>query len=134
MPISYQVFKNVSSVTLGGTAVYGVQSIRVTKKRAEIHASGDADVYEPIAEVGAAGVSGTITTLDPTDAEALDGVSGTLSFVWKDAKGSTDKTVTIANVVVTGIANSVAHDSASSASVSFIASSSDGTTDPVTIA
>lgn len=134
MAINYQVFKNVSNVTLAGTALYGVQAVRVVKKRPEIHASGDADVFEPIAEVGSASVSGTIVTLDPAGAEALDGLSGTLSFVWKDAKGAADKTVTISNVIVTGVSNSVAHDAASSASVAFIASSSDGATDPVAIA
>ena len=134
MSINYQVFKNVSNVTLGSTAVYGVQSITLAKKRAEIHASGDADAYESVAEAGTCRVSGTIVTLDPTDADAMDGLSGTLSFTWKDAKGAADKTVTVSNVVVTAVHNNVSHDSPSSASVSFIASSSDGSTDPVAIA
>jgi len=134
MAISYQVFTNVSDVTLGSIAVRGVLSVRVIKRRSEIHASGDADLYEPVAEVGACSVSGTIVTLDPTDAQEMDGQRGTLSFLWSDARGTADKTVTIANVVITGAANTVRHDKASSASVSFIAASSDGVTDPVSIA
>ena len=134
MAISYQVFTNVSSVALGSAAIEGVLSVRVMKRRAEVRAGGDGDLYEPVADVGPCGVSGTIVTLDPTDAQAIDGQRGTLSFVWSCARGQADKTVTIANVVITGTDGTVRHDKASLAAASFIASSPDGITDPVSIA
>jgi len=134
MSISYQVFTNVSNVALGSVAVEGVLSVRVMKRRPEVRAAGDADLYEPVAEAGPCAVSGTIVTLDPTGAAALDGRRGTLSFVWSCARGQADKTVTIANVTIAATDNTVRHDKASLAAASFLASSSDGVTDPVSIA
>lgn len=133
MAISYQVFTDVSDVTLGGVPVRGVLSVRVMKRRAEVRSAGDGDLYEPLAEAGACAVSGSLVTLDPTDAEGIDGLAGTLSFVWRDARGAAPKTVTVANVVVTGTGSTVRHDRPSAASAQFIASSADGVTDPVSI-
>jgi len=133
MAITYQVFTDVSNVALGGAAINGVVSVQLVKRREEFRAGGDAELYETVAEAGPCSVAGTIVTLDPAAAEAIDGLAGTLSFVWKDAKGAADKTVTVSNVVITGTGSLVGHNKASSASISFIASSSDGAADPVSI-
>ena len=133
MAISYQTFKNVSAVTIGSLSVYGVTSITVEKTWAEIHASGDADTYEPIADVGTCSVRGTINTVDPTDADEADGVTGSLGATYKDAKGGADKTLAIAGVSVTGANQTVTKDQPSGGTISFIAASADGTTDPVAI-
>jgi len=132
--ISYQTFKNVKTVTIGSTPMYGVQSVTVSKDRAVIQAAGDGDTYVPIARAGTCAVSGSIATVDPTDADSWDGLAGTLSFVYTDAQGTTDKTVTIVGVSITSVNQGVSRDAPSSGSVSFVAESADGTTDPVSIA
>lgn len=133
MAIAYQVFENVSNVALGASAVHGVESVRLTKKRLEIRASGDGELYDSVAAVGPCSVSGTIDTLDPVSAAALDGQVGALSFIWKAAGAGTDKTVTITNVSVTGVDIDVGRRGKSLAAVHFTAAGTDGVTDPVAI-
>ena len=134
MAITYQVFTDVCNAALGGAAINGVVSVQLVKRREEFRAGGDGELYETVAEAGPCSIAGTIVTLDPAAAGAIDGLAGTLSFVWKDAKGAADRTVTVSNVQVTGTCGAVGGNKASSASISFIASSSDGLADPVSIA
>ena len=133
MAISYQVFSDVSDVELAGAAVSGVQSIAVIRRGAEIRAAGDEDVYESVARAGPAGLSGTIELADIAQAEALGDAAGTLTFVWRNARGQTDRTVTVAGVSITGVELSAGHQQASKASVSFVAESADGVTDPIAV-
>ena len=132
MPIAYQVFENVSNVALGAAALHGVEAVKLTRKRRETSASGDGELYDSVACGGPCSVAGKIETLDPVSAAAIDGHTGTLSFVWEAAAG-TDKTVTISNVTVTGVDIHVARRGKSSAAVQFAAASTDGVTDPVAI-
>ena len=133
MAIAYQVFENVSNVALGAAALHGVEAVKLTRKRPQFRASGDGELYDSVAAGGPCSVSGTINTLDPVSAAALDGQAGTLSFVWEAAGAGTDKTVTISNVTVTGVDIHVARRGKSSAAVQFAAASTDGVTDPVAI-
>jgi len=131
---AYKVFVNVESVVLGSTSLVGVQEISYNKTWTEIHASADADTHETVAEGGVCSVRGTIAFTAPNMAEDIDGESGTLSFTVKSGAGLADETVTITGVTITGSGGSVRHRAASAGTVSFIARSTDGTTDPVTIA
>jgi len=131
--INYQVFSDVSGVTLGGTSVYGVRSISISRQSRAIRSAGDDDVYESVACGGPIGVSGTIELLDPAQAEALGPAVGTLSFTWHDARGGTDKSVSIAGVSVTGAELSATQRGSSKALISFTAESADGATDPVSV-
>ena len=133
MAIAYQVFENVSNVTLGSTAVHGVESVNLTRKRLELRAAGDGELYDSIATAGSCSISGAINTLDPVSATAIDGQAGTLSFVWQGAGAGANKTVTISNVAVTAVDVEVTGRRASSAIAHFVAASSDGVTDPVAI-
>ena len=133
MAINYQVFSDVSGVTLGGTSIYGVQSVSVSRQSPAIRAAGDDDVYESVARGGAIGVFGTIELLDPAQAEALGPAVGTLSFTWHDARGGTDKSVSITGVSVTEAELSAARHGSSKALLSFTAESTDGATDPVSV-
>ena len=133
MAIAYQVFESVSNVALGAAAVHGVESVKLNRQRLEIRASGDGELYDSVAAGGPCGVSGTINTLDPVSAAALDGQAGTLSFVWEAAGAGTDKTITVSNVNVTGVDINVGQPGKSSATVHFTAASTDGVTDPVAI-
>ena len=128
------IFRNVDSVQLGSTAITTVTSIAVTQRRTRIQFSGDNDAFRTVDRPGACAVEVTVHLGDPDQAMGLDGLAGALSFVWKDAQGQTDKTVTISNCSVIGVSGTVAHDAASQAAVTLAAESSDGVTDPVSIA
>lgn len=119
--MAFNVYHNPQNVTLGATAVAGVQSIVVSVRYEEIRAAGDADVHESVARYSTARTAGAITLLDPVSAAAVGGLTGTLSFKWKDVKGAADKTVTIANCSMGGYESTVARDRASSATIPFIA-------------
>ena len=133
MATSYQVYENVTSVTLGSVTLYGVQSITVVQTAAEIHASGDADTYEGVARGGTVSTRVTITTVDPVDADSWHGLYGTLGATYTDAKGSTNKTLAIVGCTVVAVNQGVTRDAPSNGSVELIAESADGTTDPVDI-
>ena len=121
--MAFNVYHNPQNVTLGSTAITGVQSIVVSVRYHEIHAAGDADTHETVARYTTARVSGSITLLDPTSASAVEGQTGTLSFTWKNARGGADKTVTILNASLGGYDATVARDAASSVTLPFIAES-----------
>ena len=134
MSISYQVFKDVRDVTLGGSPVAGVETVHVIKQRREVRAAGDGDLFEDVAAAGACSVSGAITTTDPAAAASQDGRAGTLSFVWKDGGLGEDRTVTVSDVTILAIDVRAALGRPSSGVISFVAAGSDGMTDPVSIA
>ena len=121
--MAFNVYHNPQNVTLGATAITGVQSVIVSVRYAEVHAAGDDETHESLARYTTARTSGTITLLDPTSAEAVRGQTGTLSFTWKDAKGAADKTVTIENCSVGGYEAAVSRDAASGVTLPFIAES-----------
>ncbi len=134
MAIDYQVFGDVSDVTLAGRSVSGVMSISIARRGKEVHWAGDGELYESLARSVVEGVSGTIVLLDPAQGEALHSVAGTMSFIWRDARGQGDKTVTISGVTVSACDSDCGGRIASKASLVFTAESADGVTDPVTIA
>ena len=133
MSVSYQVFTNVSAVTLAGSSLGGVQKISLVKSRAELRASGDGELYDSVASAGACGASGTIRTSDAVAAAALDGKTGVLSFAWSAGGGGADRTVTVQSASVTGVEVDASERGASGAIVRFVAAASDGVTDPVAI-
>ncbi len=121
--MAFNVYHNPQNVTLGSSPITGVQSIVVSVRYSEIHAAGDDDTHESVARHTTGRTSGTITLLDPVSADGVQGQTGTLSFTWKDVKGSSDKTVTIQNASVGGYDATVARDAASSVTLPFIAES-----------
>ena len=133
MSIDYQVFSDVSNVVLGGTAVEGVRSISLTRKSRELHASGDDDVYQSVARAGVCSLAGSILLPDVAKAHSIAGLSGTLSFVWRDGRAQADKTVTITGVSIIAIDLTGSHQTQSDARLTFVAESGDGTTDPITV-
>ncbi len=121
--MAFNVYHNPKSVALGETSITGVQSVVVSVRYGEIRAAGDDDTHESVARYTTARTSGTITLLDPTSADAVKGSTGTLSFVWQDVKGGTDKTVTIAGCSIGGYDAAVRRDAASAVALPFIAES-----------
>ena len=119
--MAFNVYHNPTTVTIGSTSITGVQSIAVSEDMAEIHASGDSDTHESVARYGTARTSGTITLVDPVSAEAASGTTGTLSAVLTDAKGATNKTLTIANCSIGPWNATVPRDAASTCTLTFIA-------------
>jgi hypothetical protein len=135
--MSFTVFHNPKNVSInsgGPVALTGVVSITCGTQFAEIHASADDDVTESVARCSTGRTSGVITFVDPVHAASAKGLSGTLTFQWTDVKGLADKTVTVTGCSLGGYEATVRRDEASSASVPFIARSSDGAAAPVSIA
>ena len=123
-------YEDVSSVTLGSTSITTVQSITSNLNQPMVGAGGDADAYDTAVIKGRASRSGSIVLADVSQARALEGASGTLSFVDKGASGGSDKTISIDNVQITDVTTTSAHGAGATATVNWIAYSSDGTTDP----
>jgi imidazole glycerol phosphate synthase subunit HisF len=121
--MAFSVYHNPQNVTINSSPITGVQSIVLSVRCAEIHADGDADTHESVARYTTGRTRGVITLLDPTSADSVQGETGTLSFTWKDVKGSGDKTVTVANCSVGGYDATVSRDAASAVSLPFIAES-----------
>ena len=131
MSINYQVFSDISDVSLGSTDIHGVESVKLIRRRREFRASGDGQLYDSAVCGNTCEISGSIITPDLAAAEALDGLCGTLSFVWKAGGEGNDKTVTITNITVMGVDIRMTARNKSSAQVYFSAASPDGITDPV---
>jgi hypothetical protein len=120
--MSFTVYHNPYDVNLAGP-VTGVVAVAVGQSFGEVHAAADADVHETVAGYAAGRVTGSISLVDPTQAQALSGRTGTLTFKWKDAKGGAAKVVTVANCSITGWKAAVSRGAASSAVVGFVAES-----------
>ena len=133
MAIEYQVFSDVGNVSLGVTDIHGVRSISLAKRRSELRAAGDEEIYESIVRPATCSLSGTIELSDVAQAEALNAAVGTLSFTWHDGRGQADKTVAVTGVYVASVDIAAGHQSPSRASVSFIVECPDGITDPVAV-
>jgi hypothetical protein len=131
--MAFNVYHNPQSVSIGSTSITGVVSITVAQSFQEIHAAADADAFESVARLTTGRTSGTITLVDPVQAQAVAGATGTLTFTWTNVKGTTNKTVTIANCSIGGWDGTVGRDAASSAKLAFIAGKDDGT-NPVSVA
>ena len=123
-------YEDISTCTLGTTSITTVKSISVSETRPLTPESGDADSQASALIEGAAAITGTIVLADVSQARALRGQSGTLSFVNKGASGESDKTVTIVNCHVGDISETSRHAASAGAIVSFAAHSSDGSTSP----
>jgi len=121
--MAFNVYHNPQNVTLGTTAIAGVQCIVVSVRYGEIYPAGGDDTHESVARHTTGRTSGTITLLDATSADGIQGQTGTLSFTWKDVKGNGDKTVTIQNASVGGYDAELARDSASTVTLPFLAES-----------
>ena len=119
--MAYNVYHNPKTVTIGSTSLTGVTSVSTSVGYSEIHAAADDETHESVARYTTGRTSGSITFTDPTQAEAAKGLTGSLSFVWQDVKGGADKTVTIATASIGGYDANVGRDTASSATVPFIA-------------
>lgn len=133
MAINYEAWTDVSGAQIGSTSIYGVVSISVERAFSEVHASADNDSFEPVAERGVGSMRGTITLQDAYIAEGLDGLTGTLAYTATKAPVAGSRAVSISNVRIMGISHNVRHAAAAGATVEFLAFSSDGSTDPMTI-
>jgi hypothetical protein len=129
----YQVFSDVTDVTLAGESLPGVRRIAVSRHRSTLRAAGDEDLYERVARAGRWRVEGEIDLLDPAIAKALESARGSLAFTWRDS-GGTSRVVTIAGVSIVSTELGAGHRMTPSARMSFLAESPDGATDPVSVA
>lgn len=122
--MAYNTYHNPNTVLVdGSTPVTGVVSVSVNVTMAEIHGAADDETHEGVARHGTARTSGTITTLDPEEADGLSGTTGDLTFRAMDVKGGSPgyKTCTIADASFGGWNATITRDGVSACSVPFIA-------------
>ena len=120
--MAFDVYDNPDDFTIG-SQFFGVVNVQVGENAAEIHASADDDTHESVARYGTRRTAGSITFVDPGEAARARGATGTMSFVWTDVKKSTNVTVTMENASIGGFNATVGRDTASSATIPFIAES-----------
>lgn len=104
--MAFNVYHNPQNVTLGDTAIKGVESI-ATSCRYEGADSGR--------------TSGSITLLDPEVADAIAGEKGTMCFTWKGNGGAI--TITLRRCGVGGYDKAASHGPGASITLPFIAES-----------
>ena len=121
--MAYNVYDNPSGVTIGSTSLTGVVSIAVQETYREVHAAADTDTHEAVARYATGSTDGVITFLDPVQAELAKDMTGTLTFTAHHVNGTTDIDGTIANCSMGGFDANAARDSASNATVPFVAES-----------
>lgn len=95
--------------------------------------AADGEAFHTIAEYGTGVVRGRIIFRNPVQAQAAGNLTGTLTVTLTALAGGVDKTLTIDNVRTSGASSGTYHGKASVCHVNFLASSSDGSTSPVSI-
>jgi hypothetical protein len=125
--------KDPHSVQIGSYAATDVLSIEWGEDRTPIKGRADDDLYDTIAEFGAATVRGAARFRDPLQAEAFANKGGTLSCSFKGMGGGADRTLTIANCVTGGARHVAGRDAIAGALVPFVARSADGAASPVSL-
>jgi hypothetical protein len=129
MAMAYKKYTGISSATICGDSVTGIQSYSVDDSVAALTDISDDDVYPQGAEKGAGAVRWSVVTDDPLHAQA-PGDSGNGGFTEKQA--ATSKAHTIANQVVETVSRMASsRKGAGSSTISGIANSADGSTSPV---
>ena len=123
------------NVTIGSQAVTDVLTIDYGLRRTPIQGRSDDDVYDTVAEYGGGSVGGVVTFRDAVQAKLFSEQQGdTLTANFKATGGGADKVLTITGVSTGAYGGSVVRDGISTFAVPFVAASSDGTTNPVSIA
>ena len=116
-------YDNPYDVSIDGNPITGVVAVSISESAAVIRASADTDTHDSIARHGTRATRGTITTLDPEQAEAAGGNRGTLIFKLHDVEGGAAKTGTVLNASTAPWTAGITRDGASSCTVPFIAES-----------
>jgi len=127
--MAYQIYTGISSATICGDSVTGIQSYGFDDSVPALTDVSDDDLYAQGAEKGAGGVRFNVVTDDPLHGQAA-GDTGSGGFTEK--QGGTSKAHTIANQVVETVGRvASSRKGKGSSSISGIAYSSDGSTSPV---
>lgn len=126
---------NPQNVTVGAIALSDVLTLEWNEHRRRIVSPpGDDETYHSTVGYGPAAVRGRLGFSDPAQAAGASGKFGTLTATLKGVGGGPDQTLTITGVQTGGAENLAGHNRAAACGVSFLASSSDGLTSPVTLA
>jgi hypothetical protein len=127
--MAYKVYTGLSSVTICGDTITGVQSYSFDDNIPALTDVSDDDVYAQGAEKGAGSCRWSVQTDDPIHGQSA-GDTGNGGFTEK--QGGTSKAHTIANQVVETVSRAASSRKGKGGStVSGIAYSADGSTSPV---
>ena len=125
---------NPQNVSVGAAELSDVVSIEWRQRRPEIVSPpGDGEISHRTVGFGGGPLRGRLVFADPAQAAAASGLFGTLTAALKGVGGGADRTLTITGVQTGGSDNLAGHNRAAVCSVPFLAASSDGLTEPVTL-
>lgn len=124
------VYEDISTCTLGSTTITTIQQITSNLVAPKAGVGGDAAAFDTAVVSGRKSRNGTITLLDSSQARALEGATGTLSFTGKDTGGGSDDAITIVNVAIANVSTTDSHGAPGMATLDWIAYSADGIADP----
>lgn len=124
---------NWSSVSYASTPITKVTGGGFDEGINLVMFSGDANTYDIVAAVGVNKPTATFTTGDIGLALTLPSGSGTLIATLNDAKGASAGAInfTMANAYLSGNSSTAQHATIGSATLNWIAVSTDGTTNPI---
>jgi len=125
---------NIKSCTHGSTSLDGILSFAFTRSGTSVGNRADDETYHTAKLVPNVDVSGSITGIDITSFDGVDiGTEETLTVVGTTVGSKKDVTVTVSKCIITGDSGGINHASQGSATMDWECSSSDGSTDPISI-
>lgn len=126
-------FINIKSCTFGGVPVTTIKSIGYSRNTNMITDSGDNDAFQSWAAKGLTSISVQVSLADPVQAAALENAAaGILAFNGEPETGGSERHVEISACLFGGRSVNASHNALWSGSISGVATSPDGQTDPVT--
>ena len=125
---------NWTAVTHGATQITRVDSVSFDQGGSLVPYSGDADIYPVVIANLLNNPSASVTSSDPAALMGISiGTTGSFSATHKDAKAAASGAISyvLANAVVQNVQTSGAHAAYGNATMTMLAYSADGTTNPL---
>jgi len=125
---------NVKSCTHGSTTLSGILSFSYTRSGTSVGNRADDEVYHTAKSVPNVDVSGNLTGIDITSFDGVNiGTEETLTVVGTTVGSKKDVTIAVSKCIITGDSGGVNHASQGAVTMDWECSSTDGSTDPISI-
>lgn len=129
-----KIQKNWTGVAHGSTGITRITNVTFSQGGTLLDFSGDTDQFSTVIVKGVAKPTATVTTADAAVVMGIaPGTTATLTATHKDAAAASggDILYSLANAVAQNATTSGAHNAFGTASQTFMAYSSDGSTNPL---
>jgi len=129
---------NVHDASIGGVSLAKAARLTISDTAAQVlEPESDDEIRSQVSKVVSVRTTWSLETLDVATALGGDvyvGLSGTFTADVDPIGTGNEQTITISNALITGISTDSAHGSEGTVTYNGIASSSDGSSDPISIA